>query len=85
MVAFMGFGAETMNFEIRVILRDINFSVNVRSEINHAIATRFAEAGIDFTQAARDVRLRDAAAAAVVVEDAAAAVRLPKAAKGSAA
>jgi potassium-dependent mechanosensitive channel len=57
-VAFMGYGAETMNFEIRVILRDVNFLVPVRSEINHAIAKRFAEAGIDFSQAHRDLRLK---------------------------
>jgi potassium-dependent mechanosensitive channel len=57
-VAFMGYGAETMNFEIRVILRDVNFLVPVRSEINHAIAKRFVAAGIDFSIAQRDLRLK---------------------------
>jgi small-conductance mechanosensitive channel len=57
-VAFMGYGAEVMNFEIRVILRDVNALVPVRSEINHAIARRFAEAGIDFSNAHRDLRLK---------------------------
>ncbi len=55
-VVFTGFGADVMNFEIRVVLRDVNFLVPVRSEINHAIAERFAAAGITFSIAHDDLR-----------------------------
>lgn len=45
-VAFMGYTATQVTFEIRVILRDVNFGVQVRSDIYHRIMQRLSEEGI---------------------------------------
>ena len=53
-VALMGFTAEVMNFELRVIVRDVYNIVQARSEINHEILRRFRSEGIAFTNLHRD-------------------------------
>ncbi len=52
-VVLISFGVDAMNFEIRAVVRDINFGLAVRSEMNSAIARRFYEEGVELAGGAR--------------------------------
>ncbi|WP_112309070.1 DUF3772 domain-containing protein [Pseudogemmobacter bohemicus] len=59
-IVLQGFTGGVQNFEIRVILRDVNFQGTVRSDINHMIAQRFIAERIRMPSTSAEITLGNA-------------------------
>ena len=57
---FVGFGDSSLSFELRVILRDVNWKMIVTDEMNRAIDAAFREKGIEVPFPQTDVWFRSA-------------------------
>ena len=69
-VVFKNFGASSLDFELRVFIRDVNKILSVHSDINFEIARRFTLEGIEIPFDQHDVTLKNIDQIGAAVSDA---------------
>jgi potassium efflux system protein len=57
-VLFLGFGESSLDFELRVFVRDADDRIQVKSELHQEIDRRFREANIEIAFPQRDLHIR---------------------------
>lgn len=58
-VFFMGFGADSLNFDVHLVLREVTTRLSVMSDMHFAIDKRFKEEGIEIPFAQRVLHIQD--------------------------
>ena len=58
-VVFMGFGPDSINFEIRAFMKDVGYVLAIKSDMNFEIMEAFNKEGIEIPFAQRDVNIKN--------------------------
>ena len=58
-VVFMGFGADSIDFEIRAFMKDVGYVLAIKSEMNYEITEAFKKEGIEIPFAQRDINIKN--------------------------
>ena len=64
-MVFKNFGESSLDFELRVFIREIDYTMIVASELRFAIKKALDEAGIEIPFPQRDIHLKDAPGAEI--------------------